>query len=84
MSIPEALISAKEITVDSDGQIKLIKDALSISEDGDIIIIKSGYYKEYDLIAEKRVEIIGEEGSVIDIDFRGDGIVLRKDSSSVS
>jgi len=84
VSIPESLISAKEITVDPAGQINLIKEALRISEDGDRILIKSGYYKEYDLIAEKRVEIIGEEGSLIDIDFKGDGIILRKDSSSVS
>lgn len=84
ISIPEVLIFAKEITVDPSGEIKLIKEALRISADGDRIIIKSGYYKEYDLIAEKKIDIIGEEGSVIDIDFKGDGIVFRKDSSSVS
>ncbi|MBS1516569.1 MAG: nitrous oxide reductase family maturation protein NosD [Bacteroidetes bacterium] len=74
----------KEITVCSECGIKTIKEALDISQDGDRIIIKSGYYREHDLKAEKSVEIIGESFPVIDIDSQGNGFILTKENSSVS
>ena len=45
----------KEIEVCSSCEVKTIKQAISMAEDGDEIIIKSGVYKEHDILIEKSI-----------------------------
>jgi len=56
----------KQIEVCSGCEIKTIKQAVSMAEDGDEIIIKSGVYKEHDILIDKSVHISGIDWPVID------------------
>ncbi|MBK9332561.1 MAG: nitrous oxide reductase family maturation protein NosD [Ignavibacteria bacterium] len=77
-------MSGKDIEVCSECNVKTIREAIDLTEDGDRIIIKKGIYREYDLTADRSVEIVGEAGAELDIDFKGGGITLTKDNSAIS
>ncbi|MBV6478309.1 MAG: putative ABC transporter binding protein NosD [Ignavibacteria bacterium] len=76
--------SAKIITVCSDCEIKTIKEALALSLDGDVIVIKEGYYKENNLLVDKSIKITGENKVVIDLEFVNQGFVIKKENVTVS
>ena len=48
----------KQIEVCSDCEIKTIKQAVSIANDGDEILIHSGVYKEHDIFVNKKLMIL--------------------------
>lgn len=72
--------SGKDITVCSECGYKNIKSALADSEDGDVIIVKKGYYRENNIIIDKSVQISGEDNPVIDLEFNNQGFVIKKDN----
>jgi len=74
------LCSGKDISVCSVCGYKTVKSALENSSDGDRIIIKKGYYRENNIIVDKRVQILGEDNPVIDLEFINQGFIVRKDS----
>ncbi len=53
-------------------QIKTIKEAIELARDCDTLLIAKGTYREYDLIIEKPLSIIGENYPVIDGEFKGE------------
>ncbi|SNR73238.1 nitrous oxide reductase family maturation protein NosD [Lutibacter flavus] len=65
-----SVLQAKQIEVCESCAIKSIKDAIEIAEKGDEILIKTGLYKEHDIIVSKSVVIIGEKGVILD----GEGV----------
>lgn len=70
--------SAKEIRVCKDCQPNTISQAIEMSEDGDRIIIQSGYYKEHDILIDKQISLIGEGYPVIDVELKGNGFTVTK------
>lgn len=54
------------LTVDPLGPIPTITEALGRAQAGDRIVVRSGVYREPTLVIAQRVEIVGEEGAVLD------------------
>lgn len=77
-------LEAGEIVVCDSCEIKSIADAVEMAEDGDVIRIKKGIYKENDLkIINKSIRIIGEDFPVIDAEFNGTAISVQADNFSI-
>ena len=76
-------ISAKQIEVCSTCAIKTIKEAIEIAEDGDEIYLKKGIYKENNIIINKSISLIGEEGVVIDGEDAGGIIIFEADNFTI-
>ena len=60
------LLYGNQIEVCSTCEVKTIKDAVALSEDGDEIIIKGGVYAEHNILVDKSVHIKGVDGPVVD------------------
>lgn len=60
------VVSASQIVVCESCDIKTIKDAIKVANDGDEILIKKGVYKEQNIAINKPISLIGEKGAVID------------------
>lgn len=71
-SLLSIFISAKTITVCESCELKSIKAAIKIAQDGDVIKIKKGVYREHNILVDKQVKIIGEIGSVVDGEKKGE------------
>jgi nitrous oxidase accessory protein len=73
----------KQIEVCLTCEIKSIKQAVSISNDGDEILIRSGVYYEHDIFVDKSIHIKGEGRPIVDGEnletifrFQADGFSL--------
>lgn len=76
-------LSAKQIEVCGNCSIKTIKEAIEIAEDGDEIYLKKGIYKENNIIINKSISLIGEEGVVIDGEDAGGIIIFEADNFKI-
>ncbi len=75
---------AKEIKVCETCDVTSVQTAVDMAQDGDIIKIKSGIYKEHDItIIDKSIQIIGENFPVIDAEMKGAGLSIRAENFSV-
>jgi len=63
-------VYGKQIEVCSTCDVKTIKQAIDLSSDGDVILVKSGVYKEHDIIINKSIHIKGIDRPVIDGEFK--------------
>lgn len=61
-----------------------IKEAIERANPHDTIFIKKGIYLEHDLLIEKPLYIIGEEGAIIDGEEKGYIFKIKTDSFSIS
>lgn len=59
-------VTAKVIEVCPDCPVSEVSEAVSLAEECDQIVIRPGVYEAQEVIIEKEIEIIGEEGTVID------------------
>lgn len=77
-------IQAKEIEVCSSCEVNTVQQAVDLAEDGDIIRIKKGTYKEHGIqIINKSVQIIGEGYPIIDAGMKGTAITVQADDFSI-
>lgn len=76
-------VAAKQIEVCNNCAIKTIKEAIEIAEDGDEIYLKKGIYKENNIIINKSISLIGEEGVVIDGEDAGGIIIFEADNFAI-
>ncbi len=76
-------VSAKQIEVCNNCAIKTIKEAIEIAEDGDEIYLKKGIYKENNIIINKSISLIGEEGVIIDGEDAGGIIIFEADNFTI-
>ena len=60
-----------------------LKDAIIQAKDFDTITVKKGTYKEYDIIIDKPLTIIGEDYPVIDGELKGEIITIISDNVTV-
>jgi nitrous oxidase accessory protein len=59
-------LRAKTIVVSKTGALKSIKKAIELAQPGDTILVKSGIYKEGNIILEKSIVLLGENFPVLD------------------
>ena len=60
-----------------------IKDAIANAKDSDTIVVKKGTYKEYNIVVDKPLTIIGENYPIIDGELRGEIITIVSDNVTV-
>jgi len=68
------------ITVCKSCGVKSISEAIAQSKANDTILIKKGIYKEYNLIIDKPLTILGEDYPVIDGEAKGEIIKITADN----
>lgn len=59
-------LSAKTIIVSKTGAVRSIKRAIELAQPGDTILVKSGIYREGNIILEKSIVLMGENFPVLD------------------
>lgn len=75
---------AKEIIVCNNCEVNSIQTAVDMARNGDVIRIKSGIYKEYDIeVLNKSIRIIGEDYPVIDAEMKGTVFSIQADNFSI-
>lgn len=57
-----------------------INEAIALAKDHDTILIKKGTYKEYDILIDKPLSILGEGHPVIDGNLKGEIITIIADN----
>lgn len=67
------------ITVCESCEIKTLKEAFAIAEDGDTVIVKAGTYNETNLLIDKCITVKGEDMPVIDGQFNGEILKIVSD-----
>ena len=78
------ILLSKEIIVCGTCEVTSVKTAVELAVDGDVIRIKEGTYKEYDIkIINKSIKIIGENYPVIDAGMNGTAMSIQADNFTV-
>lgn len=84
LALTSLVSQAQEIEVCKTCKVKTIQAAVDMAEDGDILRIKSGTYKEHEInIIDKSLKIIGEGLPVIDAEMQGTAISIRAENFSI-
>ena len=65
-------MKAEQIDVCASCPITTVSQAIDIAEDDDVINIQKGIYKEHGLIVNKSVQILGQDGAIIDGELKGE------------
>lgn len=78
-----SLTYAQTIEVCKTCPISTLKDGIAQAKDFDTIIVKKGTYKEYDVLVNKPLTIIGENYPVIDGESKGEIITVVSDNVTV-
>ncbi len=76
-------IYSQTINVCKDCPISSLKEAIAIAKDFDTILVKKGTYKEYNIIVDKPLIIIGKNYPVIDGELKGEIITVISDNVTV-
>ena len=74
---------AKQVEVCATCEVKTLQKAFSIIDTGDVILLKSGVYKEHDLEVLVPFKLIGEGNPVIDGEMVGTILAVKTDSFSI-
>ncbi|HEX9826117.1 MAG TPA: nitrous oxide reductase family maturation protein NosD, partial [Flavobacteriaceae bacterium] len=64
-------------------EISSIKEAISKAKDFDTIVVKKGTYKEFNILINKPITLIGEDYPVIDGGMQGELITIVSDQVTV-
>ena len=73
-------VSAGAITICADCEVKSIKAGIEQAADFDTLLIKKGTYKEFNILIDKPLTIIGENYPVIDGEKKGEIIRVVSDN----
>ena len=76
-------VKAETIEVCTTCSTSTIKDAIKIAKAYDTVFIKKGTYKEFNIIIDKPLTIIGENYPVIDGELKGEIITINSDDVTV-
>lgn len=74
------ITSANTITICTDCEVKSIKQGIAKAADFDTLLIKKGTYKEYNILIDKPLTIIGENYPIIDGEKKGEIIRIVSDN----
>ncbi|MGB0863443.1 MAG: right-handed parallel beta-helix repeat-containing protein, partial [Saprospiraceae bacterium] len=75
---------SNRITVCLTCPISTIQQAIDTAKEGDEIFIKKGIYKEYDIVIDKSLSIIGENYPIIDGESKGEIITIIANYVSIT
>tara|TARA_R110002074_G_scaffold267932_2_gene440116 strand:+ start:4485 stop:5729 length:1245 start_codon:yes stop_codon:yes gene_type:complete len=78
-----SFVFSQKINVCNDCKITSLKEAIAIAKDFDSILVKKGTYKEYNIVIDKPLTIIGENYPVIDGELKGEIITIISDNVTV-
>jgi len=76
-------LSAETIEVCNTCKNTSIREVIAIAKDYDTLLIKKGTYKEYNIIVDKPLTIIGENYPIIDGELRGEIITVTSDNVTI-
>ena len=76
-------MAAQTIEVCTDCRISSLKEAIKVSTMCDTILVKKGTYKEYNIVVDKPLTIIGENFPVIDGEDKGEIIRIVSDHVTI-
>jgi nitrous oxidase accessory protein len=71
------------IPICTDCEIKSIKTGIALASDFDTLLIKKGIYKEYNILVDKPLTLLGEQFPVIDGEDRGEIIRITSDDVTI-
>ena len=83
LSFVAFITHAQKIEVCDSCPINTLKTAIEMAQDFDSIIVKKGVYKEYNIIIDKPLTIIGKNHPIIDGKLKGEIITIRSDNVTV-
>ena len=83
LSLLSSPIYSNTIEVCSNCEFTSIKEAIAQAQEFDTIIIKKGTYKEFNIIIDKPLTIIGENYPLIDGELKGEIITIVSDNVTV-
>lgn len=76
-------LSAQFIEVCADCEINTLKKAIESATAGDTILVKKGTYKEFNILVDKPLTIIGENHPIIDGEDQGEIIRIVSDNVTI-
>ncbi len=76
-------LSANTITVCASCEVKTIKKGILIASDFDTLLIKEGTYKEFNILVNKPLTLLGENFPVIDGEEQGEIIRIASDNVTI-
>ncbi|MBK7037412.1 MAG: nitrous oxide reductase family maturation protein NosD [Bacteroidetes bacterium] len=77
-------VSADTLYVKQGSKLSTIKQAIATAQPNDVIQIKSGIYKERNILIEKSLSIIGEKDVIIDGENKGEIFTIASDHVNIS
>tara|TARA_R110002051_G_scaffold48308_2_gene95366 strand:+ start:119641 stop:120879 length:1239 start_codon:yes stop_codon:yes gene_type:complete len=77
------LVGANTIKVCSQCKVKSVAEGIKVASDYDTILIKKGTYKEYNILVDKPLTLLGESFPVIDGEDRGEIIRIVADDVTI-
>jgi nitrous oxidase accessory protein len=77
------IAGAQSLTISPTGNITSIQEGVNKAEPGDTLLIKKGTYFEHDIMINKPLTIIGQDGVIIDGDRKGFVLVITADNVTV-
>ncbi len=77
-------LHAKTIEVCSDCDINTIKEAISVSENGDTILVNTGIYRESNIKISKEIHLIGKNSPVVDGENKETIFIVNANNFSIS
>lgn len=72
--------NAQIIEVCKSCDITSVSKAITAAKDFDTVIVKKGTYKDYNIVIDKPLTIIGEKHPVIDGEFKGEIVTITSDN----
>jgi len=76
-------LSANTITVCTDCEIKTVSEGVVLAADFDTLLIKKGTYKEFNILINKPLTLIGENYPIIDGEDNGEIIRIVSDNVTI-
>ncbi len=83
LSLLSSPFYSNTLEVCSSCEFTTIKEAIAQAQEFDTILIKKGTYKEYNIIIDKPLTVIGENYPTIDGEFKGEIITIVSDNVTV-
>ncbi len=73
-----------QIEVCTTCEVKTLSDAVSKAKPHDTILLKNGIYKEYNILIDKPLTIVGKNNPVLDGNKKGYILIIKSDSVAIS
>jgi nitrous oxidase accessory protein len=76
-------VLAKTVIVCADCEVKSVKEGVAIAIDFDTLLIKKGIYKEFNILIDKPLTLLGENYPIIDGEDQGEIIRIVSDNVTI-